>query len=197
MSIREQLKSVERSVHDKRRGVIGDLRAVNVKLEEIQNKINGSTGWSMTEDIIYKIKGKGDMLVGHAETYARWAYMATTEQLGQCGTLYERYSYTLDSVCDTVVDPLNGFWFALACCAVILPFNIFWGTKLSRFYRKMEHDDDYDDVPNGQPIANTGRRSGNRALGSSSYGVMFGNSITRSNPHFGKSLKRRLSRSIH
>ena len=193
--MKSNVNSLGRTLTDKKKGVLGDIIVIKTRLNQIYKKLQGAEdGWSMTEDIIYKIKAKSDELIDRAEEYAKWAHGSILNELGECRNIYDAYESTTDLFCKNIVSGLNSHWYALGACSFLLPFCLIFGVRLAKFYRRMVVEDKYDNV--GQDYAQTNKhanRAGRQAskLESSSYGIMFG-PVSRTNPHYGRNGARRL-----
>lgn len=62
--------------------------------------------------------------------------------IGKCYKVWISFSIARTAVCEFVVYPINGFWFALGWALIFIIPTIFFSVKLSRYYLRMKYDDD-------------------------------------------------------
>ena len=110
--------------------------------------------FDLSTTILKEIQDRSDELISKAEDFSVWAYNVSTNDFGSCNSIYKSYEFTFSFVCD-IIDKLNAFWFALGMCVVLLPFNIVFGVKLAKFFRRMEIEDDYEDILETEPLTST------------------------------------------
>lgn len=189
--IKSSVKSLARTLTDKKKGILGDLLVIQTRLNQIFNRLNGTEdGWSMTEDIVYRIRAKSDELIDRAEEYATWAHSAVLNDLGECRHVWDAYESTTELLCGNIVAGLNSHWYALGVCSFLLPFCLIFGIRLSKFYRRMQIEDKYDDVNYGR--TNGANKRVNSKPDNTPYGAMFGQPVSRTNPHYGRNGARRV-----
>ncbi|XP_041698373.1 prominin-1-A isoform X7 [Coregonus clupeaformis] len=86
-------------------------------------------------------------IVGYFRQYIEWVRTSLTMEVAAC----KPFSNIVDTVeiiaCSFLVDSLNTFWFGLGCCALFLLPSIILSVKLAKFYRRMDTEDVYDDIP--------------------------------------------------
>ncbi|XP_041705457.1 prominin-1-A isoform X4 [Coregonus clupeaformis] len=86
-------------------------------------------------------------IVGYFRQYKEWVRTSLTMEVATC----KPFSNIVDTVeivaCSFLVDSLNTFWFGLGCCALFLLPSIILSVKLAKFYRRMDTEDVYDDIP--------------------------------------------------
>ncbi|CAL8330460.1 unnamed protein product [Merluccius merluccius] len=84
-------------------------------------------------------------LVGCFRQYTEWVRNSLTAEVAQCKPI----SNIVDSMeivgCSFLVDSVNTFWFGLGGCAIFLIPSIILSVKLSKYYRRMDTEDVFDD----------------------------------------------------
>ncbi|XP_056441616.1 prominin 1 b [Gadus chalcogrammus] len=89
--------------------------------------------------------GYMQMLVGYFRQYTKWVKSSLSAEVAQCKPI----SNIVDSMeivgCSFIVDSVNTFWFGLGGCLVLLIPSIILSVKLSKYYRRMDTEDVFDD----------------------------------------------------
>uniref|UniRef100_A0A8C5CIC1 Prominin 1 b n=1 Tax=Gadus morhua TaxID=8049 RepID=A0A8C5CIC1_GADMO len=90
--------------------------------------------------------GYMQMLVGYFRQYTKWVKSSLSAEVAQCKPI----SNIVDSMeivgCSFIVDSVNTFWFGLGGCLVLLIPSIILSVKLSKYYRRMDTEDVFDDA---------------------------------------------------
>ena len=155
--------------HQTAKEILIELNNISFELGFIQKIINGGDDQNflpLDKNLTEYIYQKNQDMVAKIEEFADFAVQSSITELGNCSSLFETYKFTTDMICDSIVDTLNGFWFALGFSCVLLPFNIVFGIKLAKFFRRMEIVDEYVDV-----IDHQHQRHFNKNFGSSRFGT--------------------------
>ncbi|XP_032189808.1 prominin-1 isoform X2 [Mustela erminea] len=92
----------------------------------------------------------GNTIIGYFEHYLQWVKISITEQIAACKPV----ATALDSavnvfLCSYIIDPMNLFWFGIGKATVFLLPAIIFAVKLAKYYRRMDSEDVYDDMENG------------------------------------------------
>uniref|UniRef100_A0A3B4ANN1 Prominin 1 b n=1 Tax=Periophthalmus magnuspinnatus TaxID=409849 RepID=A0A3B4ANN1_9GOBI len=86
-------------------------------------------------------------IVGYFNQYIEWVKMSLMEEVAQC----KPFSNILDTAeiftCSFLVDSMNAFWMGLGCSTLFLLPSIILAVKLAKYYRRMDTEDVYDDIP--------------------------------------------------
>ncbi|XP_029702695.1 prominin-1-A isoform X8 [Takifugu rubripes] len=86
-------------------------------------------------------------IVGYFHQYIEWVKTALAMEVAPC----KPFSNMIDTVeivtCSFLVDSMNTFWMGLGCSTLLLLPSIILAVKLAKFYRRMETEDVYDDIP--------------------------------------------------
>jgi len=151
-------------------GIRSSLKRVEKSLIEIENSLQNG---DFVDELVGVIDTRANIMFDEISDFISWAVNTTSEDFGNCHAIYASYISTTTLFCDDIIDTLNGFWFSLGLCTVLLPVNIIFGVKLAKFFRKMEIEDDYEDIHirrnvNHTNLYNSSRPSG--VTGTSSYG---------------------------
>lgn len=118
----------------------GTVRSMLSKLQSAQDFLNTNT------TLIVKTESKRfvDCQMGYFITYADWANMTITQQVGRCGPVAGAVDSAEVIVCAHLVESLNVFWFSLGWCMLFLVPSIIFSIKLAKYYRKMKHSDVFE-----------------------------------------------------
>ncbi|XP_057205364.1 prominin-1-A isoform X4 [Triplophysa rosa] len=86
-------------------------------------------------------------LIGYFKQYMDWIKTSLAMEVATC----KPFSNIVDTVeilgCSFLLDSMNTFWFGLGCSTLFLLPSIILSVKLSKFYRRMDTEDVYDDLP--------------------------------------------------
>ncbi|XP_077924541.1 prominin-1 isoform X2 [Halichoerus grypus] len=100
--------------------------------------------------IIEESKKYGNTIVGYFERYLQWVKFSITEQIAGCKPVATALDSAVDVfLCSYVIDPLNLFWFGIGKATIFLLPAIIFAVKLAKYYRRMDSEDVYDDMENG------------------------------------------------
>ncbi|XP_057205369.1 prominin-1-A isoform X9 [Triplophysa rosa] len=84
-------------------------------------------------------------LIGYFKQYMDWIKTSLAMEVATC----KPFSNIVDTVeilgCSFLLDSMNTFWFGLGCSTLFLLPSIILSVKLSKFYRRMDTEDVYDD----------------------------------------------------
>ncbi|XP_056328566.1 prominin-1-A isoform X3 [Danio aesculapii] len=86
-------------------------------------------------------------IIGYFKQYIDWIRTSLALEVATCKPL----SNIVDTVeilgCGFLLDSMNTFWFGLGCSTLFLLPSIILSVKLAKFYRRMDTEDVYDDIP--------------------------------------------------
>uniref|UniRef100_A0ABM5GHN0 Prominin-1 isoform X3 n=1 Tax=Pogona vitticeps TaxID=103695 RepID=A0ABM5GHN0_9SAUR len=100
--------------------------------------------------IIQETKKYMDTIIGYFEQYAEWVKESITMEVATCKPIANVIDTIVDIfLCSYITDSLNAFWFGLGGCSIFLIPAIICAVKLAKFYRRMDTEDVYDDLENG------------------------------------------------
>ncbi|XP_062991503.1 prominin-1 isoform X2 [Elgaria multicarinata webbii] len=100
--------------------------------------------------VVQETKKYMDTILGYFEQYAAWVKESITMEVAACKPIANVIDTAVDIfLCSYVTDSLNAFWFGLGGCSVFLIPAIICAIKLAKFYRRMDTEDVYDDLENG------------------------------------------------
>uniref|UniRef100_A0A452T673 Prominin 1 n=1 Tax=Ursus maritimus TaxID=29073 RepID=A0A452T673_URSMA len=73
-----------------------------------------------------------------------------TEQIAACKPVATALDSAVDVLlCSYIIDPVNLFWFGIGKATIFLLPAIIFAVKLAKYYRRMDSEDVYDDMENG------------------------------------------------
>nr|XP_055033547.1 prominin-1-A isoform X13 [Misgurnus anguillicaudatus] len=85
-------------------------------------------------------------IIGYFKQYMDWIRTSLSMEVATC----KPFSNIVDTVeilgCSFLLDSMNTFWFGLGCSTLFLLPSIILSVKLSKFYRRMDTEDVYDDI---------------------------------------------------
>uniref|UniRef100_A0A2K5DWD1 Prominin 1 n=1 Tax=Aotus nancymaae TaxID=37293 RepID=A0A2K5DWD1_AOTNA len=102
---------------------------------------------SISSVIIEETKKYGRTIIGYFEHYLQWIEFSIREKVASCKPVATALDTAVDVfLCSYVIDPLNLFWFGIGKATVFLLPALIFAVKLSKYYRRMDSEDVYDDV---------------------------------------------------
>ncbi|XP_041122473.1 prominin-1-A-like isoform X13 [Polyodon spathula] len=88
-----------------------------------------------------------EMMIGYFKQYIDWVKNSIIMEVAACKPVANVVDTVEILTCSFVADSLNTFWFGLGCCTVFLIPSIIISVKLAKFFRRMDSEDVYDDIP--------------------------------------------------
>uniref|UniRef100_A0A8C3BW97 Prominin 1 n=1 Tax=Cairina moschata TaxID=8855 RepID=A0A8C3BW97_CAIMO len=105
--------------------------------------------------IVQETKKYMDTIVGYFEQYIDWVKESIAMEVAACKPIANVIDTAVDIfLCSYVTDSVNAFWFGLGGSSIFLIPAIIFAVKLSKYYRRMDTEDVYDDVET-IPMKNT------------------------------------------
>ncbi|NXY00701.1 PRM1A protein, partial [Pteruthius melanotis] len=118
------------------------ISAVN----DAQNLINNNA----SQVIVQETKKYMDTIIGYFEQYTEWVKESIAMEVAACKPIANVIDTAVDIfLCSYIADSVNTFWFGLGGSSVFLIPAIIFAVKLSKYYRRMDTEDVYDDTENG------------------------------------------------
>uniref|UniRef100_A0A673TAC0 Prominin 1 n=1 Tax=Suricata suricatta TaxID=37032 RepID=A0A673TAC0_SURSU len=158
---RDRVIPLEQSMYGKARSsayqTIKDLRQKSSGLEmKVNNTISSLDSAQdflrtrISSVIVEESQKYGSMIVGYFERYLQWVKISITEKIAACKPV----ATALDSavnvfLCSYIIDPMNLFWFGIGKATVFLLPALIFAVKLAKYYRRMDSEDVYEDMENG------------------------------------------------
>uniref|UniRef100_A0A452T6S5 Prominin 1 n=1 Tax=Ursus maritimus TaxID=29073 RepID=A0A452T6S5_URSMA len=100
--------------------------------------------------IVEESKKYGNTVIGYFERYLQWVKISITEQIAACKPVATALDSAVDVLlCSYIIDPVNLFWFGIGKATIFLLPAIIFAVKLAKYYRRMDSEDVYDDMENG------------------------------------------------
>ncbi|XP_042668670.1 prominin-1 isoform X4 [Centrocercus urophasianus] len=100
--------------------------------------------------IVQETKKYMDTIVGYFEQYIEWVKESIAMEVAACKPIANVIDTAVDIfLCSYVTDSVNTFWFGLGGSSIFLIPAIIFAVKLSKYYRRMDTEDVYDDMENG------------------------------------------------
>ncbi|XP_075608561.1 prominin-1 [Balearica regulorum gibbericeps] len=100
--------------------------------------------------IVQETKKYMDTIVGYFEQYIEWVKDSIAMEVAVCKPIANVIDTAVDIfLCSYVTDSVNTFWFGLGGSSIFLIPAIIFAVKLSKYYRRMDTEDVYDDTENG------------------------------------------------
>ncbi|XP_014463108.1 prominin-1 isoform X3 [Alligator mississippiensis] len=122
-------------------------------MEKVKNVINAVNAAQLLINnnaslvIVQETKKYMDMIIGYFEQYVNWVKESVTMDVAACKPIANVIDTAVDIfLCSYVTDSVNTFWFGLGGCSIFLIPAIIFAVKLSKYYRRMDTEDVYDDV---------------------------------------------------
>ncbi|NXX38851.1 PRM1A protein, partial [Tricholaema leucomelas] len=100
--------------------------------------------------IVQETKKYMDTIVGYFEQYVEWVKESIAMEVAACKPIANVIDTAVDIfLCGYITDSVNTFWFGLGGSSIFLIPAIIFAVKLSKYYRRMDTEDVYDDTENG------------------------------------------------
>ncbi|NXX52983.1 PRM1A protein, partial [Scopus umbretta] len=100
--------------------------------------------------IVQETKKYMDTIVGYFEQYIEWVKESIAVEVAACKPIANVIDTAVDIfLCSYITDSVNTFWFGLGGSSIFLIPAIIFAVKLSKYYRRMDTEDVYDDTENG------------------------------------------------
>uniref|UniRef100_A0A672UDQ6 Prominin 1 n=1 Tax=Strigops habroptila TaxID=2489341 RepID=A0A672UDQ6_STRHB len=97
--------------------------------------------------IVQETKKYMDTIVGYFEQYIEWVKESIAMEVAACKPIANVIDTAVDIfLCSYITDSVNTFWFGLGGSSIFLIPAIIFAVKLSKYYRRMDTEDVYDDV---------------------------------------------------
>ncbi|NXC96922.1 PRM1A protein, partial [Certhia familiaris] len=111
-----------------------------------QNLINNNA----SQLIVQETKKYMDTIIGYFEQYTEWVKESISMEVAACKPIANVIDTAVDIfLCSYIADSVNTFWFGLGGSSMFLIPAIIFAVKLSKYYRRMDTEDVYDDTENG------------------------------------------------
>ncbi|XP_027943656.1 prominin-1 [Eumetopias jubatus] len=170
-SLKQSLKSNAQTIRTIHHGQVIPLEqsmsTIYQSIKELQHKSNGLgvkvvnilSSLDSAQDflktrissvIVEESKKYGNTIAGYFERYLQWVKISITEQIAACKPVATALDSAVDVfLCSYIIDPLNLFWFGIGKATIFLLPAIIFAVKLAKYYRRMDSEDVYDDMENG------------------------------------------------
>ncbi|NWQ69971.1 PRM1A protein, partial [Neopipo cinnamomea] len=96
--------------------------------------------------IVQETKKYMDTIVGYFEQYTEWVKESIAMEVAACKPIANVIDTAVDIfLCSYITDSVNTFWFGLGGSSMFLIPAIIFAVKLSKYYRRMDTEDVYDE----------------------------------------------------
>ncbi|XP_010735887.3 prominin-2 [Larimichthys crocea] len=136
-NLNSTIKSIQ-SIGEKINGTVGEVLS---NVEAAHDFLDTNT----TQIIKTESRKFLDCQLGYFNTFAKWANITITQQVGRCGPVAGSVDSVENLLCANIVESLNAFWFSLGWCIIFFIPSIIFTIKLAKYYRKMKSSDVFDD----------------------------------------------------
>ncbi|XP_015718254.1 prominin-1 isoform X1 [Coturnix japonica] len=124
-----------------------------VKVKNVISAVNAAQlliNNNASQVIVQETKKYMDTIVGYFEQYIEWVKESIAMEVAACKPIANVIDTAVDIfLCSYVTDSVNTFWFGLGGSSIFLIPAIIFAVKLSKYYRRMDTEDVYDDMENG------------------------------------------------
>ncbi|XP_072191434.1 prominin-1 isoform X4 [Excalfactoria chinensis] len=121
-----------------------------VKVKNVISAVNAAQlliNNNASQVIVQETKKYMDTIVGYFEQYIEWVKESIAMEVAACKPIANVIDTAVDIfLCSYVTDSVNTFWFGLGGSSIFLIPAIIFAVKLSKYYRRMDTEDVYDDV---------------------------------------------------
>ncbi|XP_066241091.1 prominin-1 [Saccopteryx leptura] len=147
--LRASMKTLHSNVQElqfRNSGLKVKVANIIYSLDSAQNFITNS----ISSIIIQESKKYANMILGYFEHYIQWVRTAITEKVAACKPVATALDSAVDVIlCDSIVKPMNLFWFGIGTATVLLLPALIFAVKLAKYYRRMDSEDVYEDMQKG------------------------------------------------
>ncbi|XP_069557810.1 prominin-1-A isoform X7 [Brachyistius frenatus] len=138
-ALNQSMRFLERTASDLPNKVLAILEAIHAAQYLISHNatllINRETGkYTAT-------------IVGYFNQYIEWVKTSLAMEVAPCKPFSNMVDTMEIMACSFLVDSMNTFWMGLGCSTLFLLPSIILAVKLAKFYRRMDTEDVYDDIP--------------------------------------------------
>ncbi|NWI53383.1 PRM1A protein, partial [Calyptomena viridis] len=124
-----------------------------VKVKNVISAVNAAQlliNNNASQVIVQETKKYMDTVVGYFEQYIEWVKESIAMEVAACKPIANVIDTAVDIfLCSYITDSVNTFWFGLGGSSMFLIPAIIFAVKLSKYYRRMDTEDVYDDTENG------------------------------------------------
>ncbi|NXK87434.1 PRM1A protein, partial [Formicarius rufipectus] len=124
-----------------------------VKVKNVITAVNAAQfliNNNASQVIVQETKKYMDTIVGYFEQYIEWVKESIAMEVAACKPIANVIDTAVDIfLCSYITDSVNTFWFGLGGSSMFLIPAIIFAVKLSKYYRRMDTEDVYDDTENG------------------------------------------------
>ncbi|XP_062430561.1 prominin-1 isoform X2 [Rhea pennata] len=120
-----------------------------VKVKNVISAVNAAQlliNNNASQVIVQETKKFMDTVIGYFEQYVEWVKESIAMEVAACKPIANVIDTAVDIfLCSYVTDSVNTFWFGLGGSSIFLIPAIIFAVKLSKYYRRMDTEDVYDD----------------------------------------------------
>ncbi|XP_049742415.1 prominin-1 isoform X1 [Elephas maximus indicus] len=141
-TLNQSIRALQRTSN----GLMEKLSEIILSLDSAQAFIR----YNISSVIIEESKAYVNTIIGYFEHYIQWVKDSITDKIAACKPVATALDSAVDVfLCSYIVDPLNLFWFGIGKATVFLLPALIFAVKLAKYYRRMDSEDVYDDMKNG------------------------------------------------
>ncbi|NXM24347.1 PRM1A protein, partial [Oxyruncus cristatus] len=120
-----------------------------VKVKNVISAVNAAQfliNNNASQVIVQETKKYMDTIVGYFEQYTEWVKESIAMEVAACKPIANVIDTAVDIfLCSYITDSVNTFWFGLGGSSMFLIPAIIFAVKLSKYYRRMDTEDVYDE----------------------------------------------------
>ncbi|KAM4809676.1 prominin-1 isoform 3-T4 [Rhinophrynus dorsalis] len=137
--LNDSIKVLQRTSLD----IEGKIMDVIMSIDAAQTLINNNASYVLKQEA----RKFMDTVLGYFVHYVQWVKDSVALDVAGCKPIANVIDTAVDVfLCSYIVDSVNSFWFGLGGATMLLIPAIIFAVKLSKFYRRMDTEDVYDDV---------------------------------------------------
>ncbi|XP_027692493.1 prominin-1 isoform X2 [Vombatus ursinus] len=126
---------------------------LTVKVSQVITTVEGAQfliNNNASSIIIEETKKYMNMIIDYFEQYIQWVKDSIAMDVAACKPLANIIDTAVEIfLCSYITNSVNAFWFGLGGATIFLVPAIIFAVKLSKYYRRMDSEDVYDDMENG------------------------------------------------
>ncbi|KAM8940496.1 prominin-1 [Pelodytes ibericus] len=139
ITLKQSIKLLQTTSFD----IEGKVLDVITSIDTAQTLINNNASFIIKQEF----KKFMNTVINYFVQYVQWVKDSVALDVAGCKPVANVVDTAVDVfLCSYIIDSVNSFWFGLGGATIFLIPAIIFAVKLSKFYRRMDTEDVYDDV---------------------------------------------------
>ncbi|CAL4062550.1 unnamed protein product, partial [Meganyctiphanes norvegica] len=154
---RNFIKNVVYPLEKRKEDIAYQVATLDMEVMPLQRQINQSAGHLRTIQYFInnhgsslaqtKVQAYTDRILSYVRQYSDHVRNQALRQVAPCTSLWRVFDSARGVTCNGIIDPVNAFWLATTWCLLLFIPGIAVVLWLSKYYLRMDEDDDGDTLP--------------------------------------------------